>query len=364
MLAALITDKLRPGLIMFSAVVLMLAVGILTPKEAIEGFSNKGMITVALLYLISEGVRNSGMLERIIYSLLPQKDCGVHKANFRFLPAISFLSAFLNNTPVVVIFAPMIKNWAQKMRLSPTKFLIPLSYATILGGMCTLIGTSTNLVVDGMIQDAGYEGMGMFELSKVGLLILMVGILYLVFVGPRLLPDTRKSEQEAEEGDQQPGMVRLEVMLSTRFPGLGKTLHKFDFYRHYGAHVRAIRRSGTTLQGDWMNIRLTKEDTLIVDADDTFLPTWGESRVFWMINRVGDSLPPMGNHKKYFALVLLVLMILGATFGEMPFVKQYVPGVRLDMFFFACITYLKGVFINLISQVLYLSYTCFGRSLN
>lgn len=110
MLAALITDKLRPGLIMFSAVVLMLAVGILTPKEAIEGFSNKGMITVALLYLISEGVRNSGMLERIIYSLLPQKDCGVHKANFRFLPAISFLSAFLNNTPVVVIFAPMIKN--------------------------------------------------------------------------------------------------------------------------------------------------------------------------------------------------------------------------------------------------------------
>ena len=182
MLAALITDKLRPGLIMFSALVLMLAVGILTPKEAIEGFSNKGMITVALLYLISEGVRNSGMLERIIYSLLPQKDCGVHKANFRFLPAISFLSAFLNNTPVVVIFAPMIKNWAQKMRLSPTKFLIPLSYATILGGMCTLIGTSTNLVVDGMIQDAGYEGMGMFELSKVGLLILMVGILYLVFV--------------------------------------------------------------------------------------------------------------------------------------------------------------------------------------
>ncbi|MBQ5374983.1 MAG: SLC13/DASS family transporter [Bacteroidaceae bacterium] len=338
MLAALITDKLRPGLIMFSAVVLMLAVGILTPKEAIEGFSNKGMITVALLYLISEGVRNSGMLERIIYSLLPQKGCGVHKANFRFLPAISFLSAFLNNTPVVVIFAPMIKNWAQKMRLSPTKFLIPLSYATILGGMCTLIGTSTNLVVDGMIQDAGYEGMGMFELSKVGLLILMVGILYLVFVGPRLLPDTRKSEQEAEEGDQQPGMVRLEVMLSTRFPGLGKTLHKFDFYRHYGAHVRAIRRSGTTLQGDWMNIRLTKEDTLIVDADDTFLPTWGESRVFWMINRVGDSLPPMGNHKKYFALVLLVLMILGATFGEMPFVKQYVPGVRLDMFYFACIT--------------------------
>ena len=133
-------------------------------------------------------------------------------------------------------------------------------------------------------------------------------------------------------------MQRLEVMLSTRFPGLGKTLHKFDFYRHYGAHVRAIRRSGTTLRGDWMNMPLTKEDTLIVDADDTFLPTWGESRVFWMINKVGDAEPPMGSKKKYFALILLVQMILGATFGELPFVKNLLPNVKLDMFFFACVT--------------------------
>lgn len=338
MLVALIADKLRPGLIMFSAVVLMLCGNILEPQEALEGFANKGMITVALLYLVSEGVRKSGVLERIVYTLLPQKDCKVSMANFRFLPTISFLSAFLNNTPVVVIFAPMIKNWAQKMHLPPTKFLIPLSYATILGGMCTLIGTSTNLVVDGMIQDAGYQGLSMFELGKVGFFVLVAGLSYLIIISPHLLPNIRKSEQEAEEGDQQPGMQRLEVMLSTRFPGLGKTLHKFDFYRHYGAHVRAIRRSGTTLRGDWMNMPLTKEDTLIVDADDTFLPTWGESRVFWMINKVGDAEPPMGSKKKYFALILLVLMILGATFGELPFVKNLLPNVKLDMFFFACVT--------------------------
>ncbi len=338
MLVALITDKLRPGLILFSAVVLMLCGGILSPKEAIEGFSNKGMITVALLYLVSEGVRKSGILERIIYALLPAMNSSVRGANARFLPSISFLSAFLNNTPVVVIFAPMIKNWAYKMKLSPTKFLIPLSYATILGGMCTLIGTSTNLVVDGMILDIGLEGMTMFELAKVGGIILLIGLAYLVFISPRLLPDARKSEQEAEEGDIQVGQVRLEVMLSTRFPGLGKTLHQFDFYRHYGANVRAIRRSGTILRGDWMNTELTKEDTLIVDADETFLPTWGESRVFWMINKVGDSEPPMGNRKRYFALVLLVLMVLGATFGELPVIRELVPNLKLDMFFFACLT--------------------------
>ena len=338
MLAALISDKLRPGLILFSAVVLMLCGGILSPQEVLEGFSNKGMITVALLYLISEGVRNSGILERIVYGLLPQKDSTVRKANSLFLPTISFLSAFLNNTPVVVIFAPMIKNWAAKLQLSPTKFLIPLSYATILGGMCTLIGTSTNLVVDGLMQDAGYKGMNMFELGKVGIFVLIIGLAYLILVSPRLLPSVRKSDLEADEADQQPGTNRYEVMLSTRFPGLGKTLHQFDFYRHYGASVRAVRRAGRLQQGDWMNMRLTKEDTLIVDADDTFLPTWGDSRVFWMINKVGDVEPVMGKKKKYFALILLVLMILGATFGEMPAVKQYLPGIKMDMFFFASVT--------------------------
>lgn len=338
MLAALIADKLRPGLILFSAVVLLLVAGIISPKEAIEGFSNKGMITVALLYLVSEGVRKSGILERIMYAALPKKNCSVKRANLRFLPVIGALSAFLNNTPVVVIFAPMIKNWALKMHLPPTKFLIPLSYATILGGICTLIGTTTNLVVDGLMQDNGFEGMSMFELGKVGIFILLTGLFYLVMIAPHLLPNERKSEQEAEEGDRVPGMERLELMLSTRFPGLGKTLHEFDFYRHYGANVRAIRRAGTVLTGDWMNTPITKEDTLIVDADEKFIPTWGDSRVFWTITRLGEFEKPLGKKKRWFALVLVVLMILGATLGELPAVKKLVPGIKLDMFFFACTT--------------------------
>ena len=93
------------------------------------------------------------------------------KAQARMLPVISFVSAFLNNTPVVVIFAPIVKRWAESVCIPATKFLIPISYATILGGMCTLIGTSTNLVVDGMILDAGYKGFGMFELGRVGIFI-------------------------------------------------------------------------------------------------------------------------------------------------------------------------------------------------
>ena len=167
MIAALIWDKMRPGMILFSVTVLFLCAGILTPKELLEGFSNKGMITVALLFLVSEGVRQSGALTQIIRKVLPQSKTTVFKAQLRMLPSIAFISAFLNNTPVVVIFAPIIKRWAKSIGLPATKFLIPLSYVTILGGICTLIGTSTNLVVHGMMIDAGYEGLSMFELGMI-----------------------------------------------------------------------------------------------------------------------------------------------------------------------------------------------------
>lgn len=337
MLAALIGDRLRPGLVLFSAVVLLLTAHIISPKEAIEGFSNKGMITVALLYLVSEGVRKSGILERILYQLLPKHNVSVARANLSFLPVVSAFSAFLNNTPVVVIFAPMIKNWAHKMKLPPTKFLIPLSYATIFGGVCTLIGTSTNLVVDGLMQDAGFRGMHMFELGRVGIFVCVAGLTYLIMVSRYLLPDSRRADAEVEETKPE-GQQRYEVMLSTRFPGLGKTLHQFDFYRHYSANVVAIRRAGQLLTGDWMNQPLTREDTLVVDSDDTFQRLWGESRVFWMISRVGDLERPMGSRKRWAALALVVVMILGATFGEMPFIADRVPHLKLDMFFFACVT--------------------------
>lgn len=368
MLVALMRESLRPGLVLFTAVVFLLIAGIITPEEAIKGFSNKGMITVALLYLISEGVRKSGMLERIVFRMLPKQNATVTRAGLRFYPIVSFISAFFNNTPVVVIFAPMIKNWARKMKLPPAKFLIPLSYATIIGGICTLIGTTTNLVLHGMlIQEHknevtaaangaeegilmrfGIDGMSMFELTKVGIIIALVGLVYLIFVSKYLLPDARQAEEDDEEQSIAPGMIRHEVMLGNRFPGLGKTLHEFDFYRKYGAHVRAIRRGGIFQPKDYMNTRLTHEDTLIVDADESFMKAWGDSRVFWMINRVGDYEPPMGQKKRWMALVLLVLMIVGATVGELEpvrqwlaqseFVQAHMPALRFDMFFFASLT--------------------------
>ena len=359
MLCALMRECLRPGLILFTAVVMLLCAGIINPEEALKGFSNKGMITVAMLYLVSEGVRKSGILERIMFRVLPKKNVTVTRANLRFFPIVSLISAFFNNTPVVVIFAPMIKNWARKMKLPPTKFLIPLSYATVIGGICTLIGTTTNLVLHGMLLQEhkdevkavanggaegilmkfGIDGMHMFELSKVGVIIALVGLVYLIFFSRYLLPDNRKAEDEAEEMTVvPPGAVRHEVMLGNRFPGIGKTLREFDFYRRYGGHVRAISRGGAIVEGDYTQVRMTHDDTLLIDAPEDFYDTWKDSRVFWMINRVGDYEPPMGSKKRFFALALLIMMIIGATVGELPIVTDHFKFIKLDMFFFACVT--------------------------
>lgn len=340
MVIALVLDKMRPGMVLFSVVVLFLCAGILTPKEMLEGFSNKGMMTVAMLFLVSEGIRQSGALGQVIKRLLPEGKTTVFKAQFRMLPTIAFISAFLNNTPVVVIFAPIIKRWAQSVHLPATKFLIPLSYVTILGGICTLIGTSTNLVVHGMILEAGYEGFTMFELGKVGIFIAIAGIIYIFLFSKRLLPDARPDtavpDEEVEEGEK---LHRVEAVLGARFPGINKTLGDFNFKRHYGAEVKEIKkRNGQQFVANLDEVILREGDTLVVMADDTFIPTWGESSVFMMLANGKDTEPVTNKKKRWFALTLLILMIVGATVGELPITQEMFPNIKLDMFFFVSVT--------------------------
>ena len=337
MLAALIMDKMRPGMILFSVVVLFLCTGILSPKEMLEGFSNKGMITVAMLFLVSEGIRQSGALTQVIKKLLPQEKTSVFKAQIRMLPSIAFISAFLNNTPIVVIFAPIIKRWASSVKLPATYFLIPLSYVTILGGICTLIGTSTNLVVHSMIQEAGLKGFSLFELGKVGVFIAIAGIIYLLLFSSKLLPSDRPETSGNEEEEQNSTLHLVEAVIGPRFPGINKRVGDFNFKRHYGAEIKELRRSGHTYT-DLGNIRFREGDTLVVLADDSFIRTWGESSVFLMLAN-GKDYEPAGKKKRWFALILLLIMIIGATIGELPAIQRLLPeGIKLDMFFFVSIT--------------------------
>ena len=346
---ALIKDRMRPGLILLSGAVVFMCVGIITPKEMLEGFSNKGMITVALLFLVSEGIRRSGWLEILLRKLLPQgKHVGVRKVETRMLPAVSFISAFLNNTPVVVIFAPMIKRWAEQHGVAATKLLIPLSYATILGGVCTLIGTSTNLVIHGMVIDAGFEGFSMFELGKVGVIIALFGLLYLWLFSDLLLPNERKERDFTPSDAATQGMHRVEVVLGARFPAINKRIIDFDFKRKYGAIILTLKRGGETfIRHDMRRERFKEGDTLELLADEDFMANWGDSSFFLMVSNGKDPEPTLSPKKRVLAVILPTLMILGATIGELPAVREAFPGVKIDMFVCAAVVTVIMAWLNM-----------------
>ncbi len=188
--------NLAADALLWGAVIACGLVGILSPAEMFTGFANTGMLTIAALYVVAAGVRETGALDLVGRNFLRsvRTPGGVM---FRMGLAVPMLSAFLNNTPVVAMFIPMLSSWCTKYRVSPSRLLIPLSYMSILGGMTTLIGTSTNLVVHGMMAEAvsarpelaqSLRPMGLFEIGALGLPCALLGIGYLLFFSPRLLP--------------------------------------------------------------------------------------------------------------------------------------------------------------------------------
>ena len=347
MLALLVADVMRPGLVMLSVAIFFMCTGILSPEEVLAGFSNKGMITVALLFLVSEGVRRSDALGHVIGKILPEKKSGknneVRNSYIRMMPTVATISAFLNNTPLVVIFVPIIKEWAAKIGKPIKKFLIPLSYAAILGGMCTLIGTSTNLVVHGMMLDAGFKGLSMFEVGKVGIFIAITGIIYLILFGNRLLPSDKTPAEAAASNN---GRLRVEAVLGPRFRWINTPYKDFNFEKRYGAKILEVRRKGDILT-NMASADFKEGDTLILDAPDSFFSSWGESSEFLMLSNGKPHKIPSAKWKKWAALGLLTLMIVGATFGQMPKIRALLPSVNMDMFFWACIITVIMAALNL-----------------
>jgi di/tricarboxylate transporter len=261
MIIALIKEILRPGLILFSALVLFLIFDIISAEDALSGFSNKGMITVALLFLVSEGVKESGVLNKLGGIILPKKRKPIPRLLMQIMVPVSVISAFMNNTPVVIIFGPMLKKWADKVGLPSQKFLIPLSYATIFGGTCTLIGTSTNLLVHGMMLDKGMVGLTMFELAKVGLFIVFFGFIYMNIFSNRLLPGEKIPRFSFPNDTRE---YYFDLYLTTNSNLIGKEIEKRRLPGLNEFAVRTIIRNGKHIKISNSPFQLEADDKLIV----------------------------------------------------------------------------------------------------
>jgi di/tricarboxylate transporter len=197
-LAGMSREIAKPDLILMAALISLGVAGILSPSELFAGFANPVVPAIGALFAVSAALRQTGALDLALGRLLGRGH-STRSGIARISGPVMAFSAFLNNAPIVAMMTPGILDWARRNQLSPSRFLIPLSYASILGSVTTIIGTSTNMTVAGLILEANMEPMGFFELLPVGLPVCIIGMLYLVFVSPHLLPDRLGPAEELGE---------------------------------------------------------------------------------------------------------------------------------------------------------------------
>lgn len=238
-LAALVFTRISADLLLMAALAALLMSGVISAPEALAGFANPGVITIATLYIVAAGLKETGAVQWIARKLLghPKTQRG---AQIRMIAPTGVLSGFMNNTAVVAMFIPAIQDWAQRLGIPASRLLLPLSYAAILGGTCTLIGTSTNLVVDGMLQSRLDIHLGLFELAWVGVPLLVFGGAFLALVGYRLLPDRGGVSEELDQIRE----YGVEVEVLSPGPLIGKTIAEAGLRALKYGYLAEIDRGG------------------------------------------------------------------------------------------------------------------------
>ena len=238
--------------------------GFVDAKEVFSGFNNKAVITIGALFVMGHALLHTGLLDASAEWLGQRLGKRPWLGIAGLLLAVAVMSGFLNNTAVVAIFIPMVMSLSRRLSLSPSKVLIPLSYASIFGGTLTLIGTSTNVLVSAILEDSGLEGLGMFELGRFGVIVLAAGILYVLVFAPRLLP--ARVDAGAMTGKYGLGSYLTEVQVTEESDLVGKSFLEAKLNTRYGATVLAILRDQQRYITRIATMKLKQGDVLIVQA--------------------------------------------------------------------------------------------------
>jgi di/tricarboxylate transporter len=239
-IAAMALEISGPDVIMMGGLFALAGTGVLTPRETFAGFANEAMLTVGALLVLSAALRDTGALEATfgrIFGRTRRELVGL----LRMMLPTAAVSAFLNNTTIVAMMTPVVIDWAHRNRMSPGRFLIPLSYATILGGVLTIIGTSTNLTVAGLVLEAKLEPIGFFEITPIGLPVCLVGIAYLLFAAPRLLPARKEPTENLGAARRE---YTVAMIVEQRSPLSGRSVEDAGLRHLPGLFLVEIDRSG------------------------------------------------------------------------------------------------------------------------
>ncbi len=396
-----------PDIALLCGLVVVMLAGVIDAGTAIRGFGNEGLLTVAALFVVAAGMQNTGTI-RWLASLLLRSGSGIRSTLANLCIPTAFVSAFLNNTPIVAVLTPATIDFAKRQRYSPSKLLMPLCFATTLGGTLTLIGTSTNLVVAGLVESAintagpnklnGLHAIGFFEITRIGLPLAIIGVAYLIFAAPKILPqripvieplsDPRQYTARLEvaaggpldgrtiaeaklrrldglflveiqrtgdsisapgpdqrlrgndtlvfagaveqivalrstpglnpDGEKKTstnsrGRLMIEAVISNSFPGLKSSIREFGFRARYDAAVIAVARNGERVTGRIGDIVLQVGDTLLLEANESFLARNRSSRDFFLVSGLPSS--DLRPQRAILALSILIAMIGAATYS-------------------------------------------------
>lgn len=319
---ALSRDLLPPSGTMLAAAIALMVARVLTPEQALAGFSNTAVITVAALYVLARAVEKTALLQPIVAAVL-----GAGTGRRRSLARLGASVAargFFNNTPIVATLLPQVSGWAEQRGLSPSRYLIPLSFMTILGGVVTLLGTSTNLIVSGLLQDAGHAPLGMFEITRIGLPVAAAGVVLVIVLAPLVLPDRRPARRDLLEGSRE-FVVSMSVVPGG--PLDGETVESGGLRHLQGVFLVGIDRAGELIAPVAPSTELRGGDRLtFAGRVDQVVDLQGKRG---LVSAEQRHLAPFATARHTFleAVVGAESPLLGRTLAELEFRERYQAAV-------------------------------------
>lgn len=248
---------------------LMLVLGILPVKEATSVLSNSAPWTIAMMFLVMGGLVRTGAVEAVIGMVTRHAGERPKTVIVVLLGTIAIASAFMNNTPLVAVMIPVVMQLAVRIGTAPSKLLIPLSYMTVLGGMITLIGTSTNILVDGVAKDAGLEHFGLFEIAPLGIAVTVAGGAFLMLFGNRLLPDRQSMGVLLSDRSKMKFFTEVAVPEDSQL--IGQAILDIDIFKRDGVRVVDVLRGDASLRRDLAAVKLEAGDRVVLRTEMTEL---------------------------------------------------------------------------------------------
>jgi di/tricarboxylate transporter len=315
----LIFSRYSTDLILMAGLSILVLTRILTPKEALEGFANEGMATVGIMFVVVAGLQETGAINWLSKYLFG-KPKTISGAQVRMMLPVAALSGFMNNTPLVAMMIPAVSDWARRFRMSPSKLMIPLSYAAILGGTCTLIGTSTNLVVNGLLlSKTDYAGVKMFDIAWIGIPTAIVGFIYTMIASRFLLPARQPAVSSLSDFKE----YSVQMTVDPNGPLVKQTVEKAGLRHLVNLYLAEIEREGQLVETTPETILQANDVLIFVGAVESVVELNKIRGLLPATNQVFKLEAPRSNRTLIEAVVSDSCPLIGKTIRDGKFRNLY-----------------------------------------